>query len=728
MTKKRIAILGGGMAGLTTAYNLTKTTALREQYEVTIYQMGWRLGGKAASGRDAGGRNLEHGLHVWFGYYECAFRLLQEVYAARAPTPGSPLQTWTDAFKPQKHTGVGIEVGGQWSHVSIDWPEKSGFPGDGQPVMPLSGALTLLLGWVRDMFFDVVADWRDELTEQAPAPSDALRFLKATRAGLEPHSIFQEIAEQLAARARLTALEALEASFLWFMSLGRDLTIFGRSHLDGIVFLLWQIDRLYRAGPYKDSVDPKVVMIGHVLNVFAATMAGAVEDLIVPNASFETIDDEDFGDWLLRHGADPTIVATSSLVRLLYDISFQYPDGDPDRTRTCAAGSGLGSVVRMLATYKGSMLYHVQAGFGDAVIAPIYEVLQAQGVKFAFFRKVKALELSDDGQRVERVRLDRQADILAEPYRPTMMVSGMRCWPTQPFWDQIADGARLEQNEVNFESHWNPEPPVGEEVLTHGQDYDQVVLAIAMGGYKPLGDDPGLCAELVARGGAFADFVRNTDIVPTLALQIWSDRSLEQLGWMTGKSATVSGPQPFDIWAEMSQVLPAEAWPMGARPKTLHYFCGSYPTQLYKAAATQANVPALAAAEIRGLALNWLKTRADAWWPTACQGGAFDWSALHDPSGAVGEARLDAQFLRANIDPTECCVASAAGQTRYRLYPDQSGFSNLILTGEGCRHGLNATAVEAAVMSGMAASRAICGMPHYIPGYDFLTRKPAPEN
>jgi hypothetical protein len=295
-------------------------------------------------------------------------------------------------------------------------------------------------------------------------------------------------------------------------------------------------------------------------------------------------------------------------------------------------------------------------------------------------------------------------------------------------WDQIADGARLQENEVNFESHWNPEPPVGEEVLTYGQDYDQVVLAIAMGGYKPLGNDPGICAELVARGGAFADFVRNTDIVPTLALQIWSDRSLEQLGWMTGKSATVSGPQPFDIWAEMSQVLPAEAWPAGARPKTLHYFCGSYPTQLYKVAASQAEVPALAAAEIKGLALDWLKTRADAWWPAARQGGDFDWNALHDPSGAVGEARLDAQFLRANIDPTECCVASAAGQTRYRLYPDQSGFSNLILTGEGCRHGLNATAVEAAVMSGMAASRAICGMPHYIPGYDFLTRKPAPEN
>ena len=49
MAKKKIAILGGGMAGLTTAYYLTKTPELRAQYEVTVHQMGWRLGGKAAS-------------------------------------------------------------------------------------------------------------------------------------------------------------------------------------------------------------------------------------------------------------------------------------------------------------------------------------------------------------------------------------------------------------------------------------------------------------------------------------------------------------------------------------------------------------------------------------------------------------------------------------------------------------------------------------------------------
>ena len=92
--KKKIAILGGGMAGLTTAYELTRTPELRALHDVTIYQLGWRLGGKAASGRDEYGRNLEHGLHVWFGCYANVFRLVQEVYRSRTPPPGCPLQTW----------------------------------------------------------------------------------------------------------------------------------------------------------------------------------------------------------------------------------------------------------------------------------------------------------------------------------------------------------------------------------------------------------------------------------------------------------------------------------------------------------------------------------------------------------------------------------------------------------------------------------------------------------
>jgi uncharacterized protein with NAD-binding domain and iron-sulfur cluster len=49
--KTKIAVLGGGPSALSTAYWLTSDPALRERYEIAVYQMGWRLGGKRASGR-----------------------------------------------------------------------------------------------------------------------------------------------------------------------------------------------------------------------------------------------------------------------------------------------------------------------------------------------------------------------------------------------------------------------------------------------------------------------------------------------------------------------------------------------------------------------------------------------------------------------------------------------------------------------------------------------------
>lgn len=45
---KKIAILGGGPSALATAYYLTNIPDWKSKYQITIYQMGWRLGGKAA--------------------------------------------------------------------------------------------------------------------------------------------------------------------------------------------------------------------------------------------------------------------------------------------------------------------------------------------------------------------------------------------------------------------------------------------------------------------------------------------------------------------------------------------------------------------------------------------------------------------------------------------------------------------------------------------------------
>ena len=107
------------MAGLAAAWSLSGARS-RDEFEVTVYQRGWRLGGKAASSRGVNGRIEEHGLHVWLGYYDNAFRLMREVYdeldRATGPIPACPIATWRDAFAPAERVGVGDGSGDDWSH------------------------------------------------------------------------------------------------------------------------------------------------------------------------------------------------------------------------------------------------------------------------------------------------------------------------------------------------------------------------------------------------------------------------------------------------------------------------------------------------------------------------------------------------------------------------------------------------------------------------------------
>ncbi len=102
------------MAGVTAAWELSRPGWRDRVESVTVYQRGWVLGGKGASTRDAQGRILEHGLHVWPGYYDNAFRVVRECYEEldRVRTdPECPIRTWRDAFIPAPAIGVFEHVG-----------------------------------------------------------------------------------------------------------------------------------------------------------------------------------------------------------------------------------------------------------------------------------------------------------------------------------------------------------------------------------------------------------------------------------------------------------------------------------------------------------------------------------------------------------------------------------------------------------------------------------------
>lgn len=68
------------------------------------------------------------------------------------------------------------------------------------------------------------------------------------------------------------------------------------------------------------------------------------------------------------------------------------------------------------------------------------------------------------------------------------------------------------------------------------------------------------------------------------------------------------------------------------------------------------------------------------------------------------------------VDPSDCYVLSVAGSAQYRLPSDGSGLANLYLAGDWLKTGLDAGCIEAAVMGGMQASRAISGYPERIAG------------
>ena len=42
--KVRVAILGGGVGAMTAAFALTEIDKAGENYEITVHQLGWRLG------------------------------------------------------------------------------------------------------------------------------------------------------------------------------------------------------------------------------------------------------------------------------------------------------------------------------------------------------------------------------------------------------------------------------------------------------------------------------------------------------------------------------------------------------------------------------------------------------------------------------------------------------------------------------------------------------------
>ena len=671
MQKKKIAILGGGFGAMTTAYFLSKTPELRNEYDITVHQMGWRLGGKCATGRDEENRILEHGLHFWFGCYDNAWAMLREIYEHWEKPPNCPFETGFDAFDAQSYTPLWTRIGDSWGFYNVDWPTNDDKLGDGKVLLSVWGILTQIADLLKKVLHFSEAELAAEI--------GASRNSEGGEALNTAHNVLRQGRKSYGADAEEDVLTQLD--------IVRD-----------------QFSPAACKIPANADADPHFApirdLISNILHLGAVFSRGILWDIAIGGKDIDDLNEIEFRDWLKSHGGSAELVDTSAPIKAIYDCCFWYTDGDHAKPNV-GTGTALRVIMRIVATYKTAVMFTLRTGMAEAVVAPMYELMLSRGVKFEFFHRVSGLELDSAGTGIERVVIDRQAVARTGDYDPTRFFNGIPTWPSEPFWDQLENGNKLKASKVNFESHWSPDYPVEALTLTRGVDFDMVVLGISMGGYKSLNSqDVSLAQPLIDKGGAFADMVSGIGLVPTMAAQIWLDETTQGLGWKD-RPATVAGPDPMDIWADMSQEIPNE----GGDAKSVHYLCGAYHTMLNASPAHDKSVPATALSEVTAALDTWLADAAPIAWP--------------DRDAATPVPVTD-RYIRANIDPTECCVGSAAGEVAKRLRVDETGFDNLYLAGCYTRTGLNTTCVESAVMSGMQASRAICGSPKHVLGENFI--------
>jgi uncharacterized protein with NAD-binding domain and iron-sulfur cluster len=716
MTKRRIAIMGGGVAGLTAAVKLTEDPAVRDALEVTVYSLGHRLGGKCASGRDLspgkGLRIYEHGLHIFAGFYHHAFQTLRGCYDALGGRGGVIAADVYDAFRPKNDIVLIEHVDGEQIPWPITFLDLPGRPGEGDAVPSVAELLREVVEALLRHFLG---------GEGAPAGlhpraplSTAGRLGDRLEGAVRDAVAFLDDAvvdRYLHRDARPAAAAAFDADAL--TALHHAVVVAHHNALDasrGPNARLVHVVALLEA--FEKDVEPLETMFAGTawlrrllrgLNLALAVLRGALAG-DVAHRGFDHLDAQELKDWLRDNGAWEETVNWGP-VAAGYDYTFAYAHGDPTKP-ALGAGTALRAFLRLIFAYKGALFWEMRAAMGEVVILPLYLTALQRGVRFEPFRLVTRVEPTADGRAVGSVDVAIQAEPKTAPYRPLVDVGPGKGWPAEPDWDQLVGGEALRSAGVDFECAWRQPKDMPIRTLRRGVDFDDVVLAMpspALEGVTAgLGDaDPGWRAMV----GGLAS-------TRTLALQLWLARDLSELGWAWPDRVLTVTSQPFSSWSDMSFLIDAERWPERDRPAAIVYYCGQMKEPPAPPDPTDPAVPDAIHAEVGRLARAWVAAEAPLYMPEAVKRDApagVDPKALFAPHGSVGAARFDWQYWRGNASPWERYVQAAPNTVGLRRRADRSGFANLWLAGDWTLNGLNAGCVEAAVMSGVQCARAILG-------------------
>jgi len=691
--------VGGGVSSMVAAMALTQPE-LAGKFDVTVYQMGWRLGGKGASGRDASqsSRIEEHGLHIWFGFYDNAFTWMGRCYDELDRPPGAPLRTLDDAFKPQNNFIFTELIDGTWREWLLDIPTNDSQPG-GHP--SIWDSIQIVLRWLEQHLQHVLiqgvelveADLAAVVQSGPFTLIERLRMRIGVVRKLALHDLVAEMRRAHTDTDKTTAAAGGDGLVQW---------------LGCVATVLWKV-----IGPQVRAGDDEARRLWVLAYLGMVTIRGILADDLL-KFGYDHVNGETFLDWLDRHAVfaadepgDPNGTAFwSAPIRAFFDAAFAYADGDTN-TPNMAAGIAIRGMQRIALGYKGSIVYQMQAGMGDTVFTPFYEVLKKRGVKFEFFSRAGELTLAADGKSVAGLAIHRQVK-LKNGYDPLVPVKGLPCWPSEPDYDQIEDGDKLKASGADL-SHYDTGGDWAEQpnptILTAGIDFDHVVLAAA------LPSLPQICPTAIAALPAWKKMVDNVTWTRTQAFQLWMTKTKDEIG-LPGPPAVLGAyVEPWSSITDFTHLLEREDWPASYDVKFLTYSCGVMP-------ATDPSDQKLADALVFSRVKGFVEDYARPIWPGTMNGTSFDWSVLAAPEGTEGVQRLASQYWRANVDTTELYILSTPGGIANRLAAGNTGLSNLVFAGDWTDNGFNIGSVEAAVMSGLQAAQAVSGVPIPIVGAD----------
>ena len=593
---KKIVILGGGPAALSAAHELTRHPDWQQHYSVTIYQLGWTVGGKASSVRGPCNRIEEHGIHVMLGWYDHVFALMNAVYAerqARGLAPHCPYQTFTSAtgtcngFLLADPQGPGAVPWVNWPIVA---PTNLAKPGMGpQPPpwviikqviaiglvamldSPYSNRLGPLEGWILGWFYPEPAQQDQSFLGRAlQLAGRVARTGVSALVGMVEGTTPKEQAKNAVQSWLVEPTEGVEA-----FAVGAP--------LENVLELLTHVLHWLQAleAEWGDRASRDVAL----LELAVCNLRGILADVWRSGDrefDYEAINHLDYRQWLSQYGASENLLK-SSVIRFFYSGTFSNLNDDLAAGGQFAAGAALQSIIACLG-YKGSFVYTFLLSTGDTMIAPLYQVLHARGVQFEFFQRVTQVHLPQ-GDCIEQIDIAIQAQLVSKPYQPLISVpidgGALAAWPAEPLWDQLTPQSRAHWQTVAAypaEARYGFVPARAKtKTLLRGRDFDEVILAI------PIAETAKICKDIVQARPRWQQAVRGVTTTATQAFQLWLAPTLPQLGltpaqWGMGEGA---GPvncetyaNDFPCWTDFTFTLPTENWPADTKPQTVAYFCG----------------------------------------------------------------------------------------------------------------------------------------------------------